>query len=227
MPTLAICIMSPHLICITSMASICLLSFQFWSAIWWSWVKSWSINSIPVTLQSISTCVGISWLFIFNVQVITKCFPSTVPSNTSTLLSERHEIPKDFEAFETRVCPSANKPSCFDSLNLFPIPWNLSQFLPLQKPLQPPPTSKSSSFLLSPRPCGYTSNSTYISHPWICLVSPLQMSFSCLHWDPWVQVLYICKGIRPCMASYEGISVDTVAKVDVNSVEQHKVVKVR
>ena len=28
-----------------------------------------------------------------------------------------------------------------------------------------------------------------------------------------------CKGIRPCMASYEGISVDTVANVDVNIVE--------
>jgi len=29
------------------------------------------------------------------------------------------------------------------------------------------------------------------------------------------------------MASYEGVSVDTVANVDVNSVEQYKVVKVR
>jgi len=28
-----------------------------------------------------------------------------------------------------------------------------------------------------------------------------------------------CKGIRLCMASYEGISVDTVAHVDVNIVE--------
>ena len=28
-----------------------------------------------------------------------------------------------------------------------------------------------------------------------------------------------CKGIRPCMASYEGISADTVANVDVNIVE--------
>jgi len=28
-----------------------------------------------------------------------------------------------------------------------------------------------------------------------------------------------CKGIPPCMASYEGISVDTVANVDDNIVE--------
>jgi len=30
------------------------------------------------------------------------------------------------------------------------------------------------------------------------------------------------KGIRPCMASYEGISVDTAAHVDVNIVEWYK-----
>jgi len=31
--------------------------------------------------------------------------------------------------------------------------------------------------------------------------------------------LRVCKGKRPCMASLDGISVDMVAKVDVNIVE--------
>jgi len=37
-------------------------------------------------------------------------------------------------------------------------------------------------------------------------------------------LLFICnwKGIRRCMASWDGISVDTVANLDINIVEQYK-----
>jgi hypothetical protein len=55
---------------------------------------------MPVAPQSISACVGISWLFTVNNQVITKCLPSVDPSNTSTLLTDNREIPKHFKAFE-------------------------------------------------------------------------------------------------------------------------------
>jgi hypothetical protein len=38
---------------------------------------------MPVAPQSLRACVGISWLFTVNVQVINKCFPSTSAKNIS------------------------------------------------------------------------------------------------------------------------------------------------
>jgi len=49
-----------------------------------------------------------------NVQVMTKLFPSIDPSNTSTLLTERREIPKHFKAFKTKLLPSTEEPSFFN-----------------------------------------------------------------------------------------------------------------
>jgi len=72
------------------------------------------MNAMPVAPQSISACVGISLLCTVNVQVITKCFPSIDPSNTSTLLTERREIPKHCKAFETKLFPSTKGPSSFN-----------------------------------------------------------------------------------------------------------------
>ena len=95
-PTLAICEISPDSVDLPSIASTCRFSFISWSVIWWWGAKSWSINAMPVAPQSISACVGISWSFTVNVQVLTECFPSIDPANTSTLLSDKHEIPKHF-----------------------------------------------------------------------------------------------------------------------------------
>jgi hypothetical protein len=47
-----------------------------------------------------------------NVQVITKCFPSIDPSNTSTLLTDNRKIPKHFKAFKTKLFPSTKEQSC-------------------------------------------------------------------------------------------------------------------
>ena len=42
---------------------------------------------MPVAPQSISACVGISWLFMVNEQVITKCLPSIDPSTRTLLIT--------------------------------------------------------------------------------------------------------------------------------------------
>jgi hypothetical protein len=67
---------------------------------------------MPVAPQTISACVGISWLFTVNEQVITKCLPSIDPSNTSTLQTDNREIPKHFKALKTKLFPSTKMPSC-------------------------------------------------------------------------------------------------------------------
>jgi len=128
-PTLAVCILSHDSIGLPSITSTCLLSLSSWRGIWWWRTKSWSINAMPVALQSISACVGISWSFMVNVQVITKCFPFINPSNTSTLLTERRNIPKHFKAFKTKLYPSTKTPSFLGWIILFPIPQNFPWFL--------------------------------------------------------------------------------------------------
>jgi len=125
MPTLAIWVISPDSLGLPSITLTCFVAFGSSRGIWWWRAKSWSINAMPVAPQSISAFIGISWLFTVNVQVITKCFPSFDPSNTSTLLTDNCEIPKHFKGFETKLFLSTKAPSCLSWPNLFPIPWNL------------------------------------------------------------------------------------------------------
>jgi len=146
---------------------------------------------MPVAPQSISACVGISWLFTVNVQVITKCFPSIDHSNTSTLLTDKCEIPKHLKPSQTQLLLSTEEPSFFNWPNLFPIPQNLSRFLLPLPPLQPPYTSELS---FSPHillPCGWTHHDTNTFHPHTILHGLLQKSFSCLSWGPSAPVWYI------------------------------------
>jgi len=100
-PTVAICVISPESIGLPSITSTCRMNFNSTSCIWWCRAKSWSMNAMPVAPQSISPCVDISWLFTVNVQVMTKCFLSIDPSNTSTLPTDKREIPKHLKAFKT------------------------------------------------------------------------------------------------------------------------------
>ena len=137
-PTLAICVISLDSMDLLSITSISHFYFNSCSGIWWWWAKSWSKNTMPVAPQSVSAYVGISWIFTVNVQVIIECFPSIDPSNTSTLLTERFEIPKHFKAYKTNHFPSIKMPSIFHWPNLFLIPWSLTQFLLPWLLLQPP-----------------------------------------------------------------------------------------
>jgi len=57
---------------------------------------------MPIASQSITACVGISWSFMVNVQVITKCLPSIDHSNTSTLLTDNGKIQK-IQSIENRT----------------------------------------------------------------------------------------------------------------------------
>jgi hypothetical protein len=129
MPTLAICVIFPDSMGLPSMTSIFHFWVNSWRGIWWWRANSWSINAIPVALQSINACVGISWLFTVNVQDITKCFLSIDPSDTSTLLTDPREIPKHFKACKTTLFPSTKAPFCVGWHNLFPIPWSHPGFL--------------------------------------------------------------------------------------------------
>jgi len=126
-PSGAMCVICPDSIDLPLITSTCLRFLSSWSGIWWWRAKSSSINTMPVAPQSISAFVGISWLFTVNVQVITTCCPSIDPSNTSTLLTERREIPEHFKAFKTKLLPSTEEQSFFNWPVLFPIPWNLSR----------------------------------------------------------------------------------------------------
>jgi len=121
-PAWVIYVIYPDSIGLLSKTSTWRFSFRSWSGIWSWWAKSSSINAIPVELQSISACEGICWLFTVNVQVLTQCVPPINPSNTSTLLTERREIPKDLKAFKTKHFLSTKAPSCLGWPNLFPIP---------------------------------------------------------------------------------------------------------
>jgi len=127
---------------------------------------------MPIAQQSISICVDISSLFTCNVQVITKCFASIDPSNTSTLLTDKHEIPKHFEASETRLVLSTEEPSWCDWLDHFPIPPNLFIFLLVWLMPRPPWMSEPSSLFCILSCCGYTHYSINTSHLQAYLASP-------------------------------------------------------
>ena len=103
MPTLVRLVISPDSMDLPSIISTCLFYFNSWTGIMWWQAKSWSINSMPVAPQSSSACVHISGLFTVSLLVITKCFPSIDSYNTSTLLTDRCEIPIYFKAFETKL----------------------------------------------------------------------------------------------------------------------------
>jgi len=137
-PTLALSAISLDSMDLTSMTCTCRFSFNSWSGVVWMWAKSRSRNAMPVDPQSISTFVDISWLFTVNVQVITKSSPSIDTSNTSTLQTDKREIPKHFKVFKTELFLSTGEPSFSNWLNLFLIPRNLSHFLHPLLPLQPP-----------------------------------------------------------------------------------------
>jgi len=81
---------------------------------------------MPLSSQSISTCLGMSGLFTLNVQGITQCSLYMDPFNTSTLLSYKREIPNHFKLSETKLVPSSKEPSCFNRPNLFLIHRDLS-----------------------------------------------------------------------------------------------------
>jgi len=140
MPTFGICALSPDSIGPPPMTSSCFFSLNCWGGIYLWRPKSLSINAMAVTPQWISACVGISWSFMVNEQVITTIFPFIDPSNTFTLLTERCEIPNHFKAFKTKLFPSTEEPSFINWPNLFPIPRNLSRFL-LPLPLLPSPST--------------------------------------------------------------------------------------
>ena len=138
--------------------------------------KSSAKNAMRVAPLSIRACVGISWSFTVNVQVITKCFPSIVPSNTFTLQTDIREIPEHFIAFNTQLCLSTEEPSLFNWLAIFPIPWSLSQLLLSFLLLEPAWMSESSSSPHNMPPCGYTHNSTNTSHMYTSVPSLQQKS---------------------------------------------------
>jgi len=117
-------------------------------------IKSESWNAMPVAPQSISASVDISWLFMVNMQIITKCFPSIDLSNTSTLLPDNRKIPKHFKAFKAKLFRSTKTPSCLGWPNLFPIPRNLSWSLLPYSPLHPLWTSEQIFLLHILPPCG-------------------------------------------------------------------------
>jgi len=167
------------------------LSFTSWSGIWWWGAKLWSRNSMPAALQLISACVGTSWLFTVNVQVITKYFFSVDPSNPSTLPTERHDIPKYSEVFEIQLFLSVKGPSFFDWPILVPIPRNLSPFVhPILMSL--PPSKLGAFSLIRNLPhCRNTLHSRNTSHLQTFSLYPLARSIFWLSKDPCVQVPYI------------------------------------
>src|SRR5882757_3181399 len=67
---------------------------------------------MPVALQSINACVGISSLFTVNEQVITECLPCNDLSNTST---DNREIRKHFKTFKKNfLCQPKRHPAWVD-----------------------------------------------------------------------------------------------------------------
>jgi len=111
--TLSRCVISPDSIGLQLMTSTCYFSFISCRGIWWWQKKSWSINAIPVAPQSISSCLGNSWISTVNVQVTTKWFHSIDHSKTSNLQTDKREIPTYFESFKTKDFLSTNEPSVF------------------------------------------------------------------------------------------------------------------
>jgi len=152
--TLARWVRFPDSMVLPSITSTCLLFFSSCSGTWWWPAKSRSINAIPVAPQSINACVCIIWSQMVREQIITKCFPSIDPSNTSTLLIENRKIPKHFKAFESKLFLSIRGSHFPNRPGLFPSPLNpaflLSAFLP---PLPPWRTGPSFS-PHNPPPCG-------------------------------------------------------------------------
>jgi len=107
--------MSPDSMGLPWITSTCCSSYHSCNDIWWLRTQSWSINAMPVAAQSIRACVGICSLFVVNMQVITKCFPSIDCFNTSTLLTERRNIPEHFKAFKAKLfCQSKTDLSMTD-----------------------------------------------------------------------------------------------------------------
>jgi hypothetical protein len=68
---------------------------------------------MPVAQQLIRACVSIHSLFNVNEQVMIQCLPSNDLSDTSTVLPERGEIAKYFNAFGTQLFPSTKEASFF------------------------------------------------------------------------------------------------------------------
>jgi len=196
-PTWAICVISPDSEGIPSMTRSGRFSFNSWSGIWWWWAKSWSINAMPIAPQSISACVGISWLLMVNVQVITKCLPSIDSSNTSTFPTDKREIPKHCKASKTKLLPPTEEPSFTNWPNLFLIPLNVPQFLLPSPPLQLGWTSELFTSPCILPPSGQTHHSVNTSHPRCSLPIPPHKSFFGLHWDPEALVQYIRQLSRP------------------------------
>ena len=54
---------------------------------------------MPGTAQSINICVCITWCWMVNEHVMTRCFPSINPFNIFTWLIKNHEVPKHFKIF--------------------------------------------------------------------------------------------------------------------------------
>jgi len=163
-PSSAMCQISSESIGLPSITWTSGFSFYSWSDIWWYHTQSWFRITMPGAKQYSRACVGISWLFAVNVQVITKCFPFLDLSNTSTLLTDKREIPKHVKQFGTTLLLSTEEPSLFPWLALFPIPWNLSRLLLPLPPLQPHWPPKPSFLPHTPQLCGRTHHNTNISH---------------------------------------------------------------
>jgi len=135
-------------------------------------------------------CIGVSQLFTVNPQVITKCFPSIDRSNTSTLLTERPEIPEHCKAFNRKRFPLTWGPSSFDWLNSFPIPRNHYWSLLLESRPQAHWMS-GACFLPRILPLsGWTQHSINTSQLQSSLPIILPKSTFCLNWDPLLQVRY-------------------------------------
>jgi len=136
-----------------SITSTGLFSFSFCNGVSCCRGRSWSINQIPVAPQSINACVCITWSRMINNQVITKCFRSINPSNTSTFIIENQEIAKHCKAFEQKLFLSSKGSPSLNWLGLFSSP---SPPLPPCLELLPLPLWRSGPFFLphnSP-PCG-------------------------------------------------------------------------
>jgi len=153
-PNVAMCVISPDSLGLPSVTSTCRCSFNSWCGIGWWRAKSWSVTAMLVALQSSTAFVDISWLFTVTVQVITICFSSIDPANTSTLLTEQRKMPKHSKAFKTERLAATGEPSVFIWRNLLQIPRNLSQYPPALLPLQPPWMSEPSSLPHIAQPCG-------------------------------------------------------------------------
>jgi len=127
--TLRKCAISPDSISLPLMTSTCCISVNPRSGDRWWRTQSWSMNAMSIAPQSISTSIITSCSFTVSIQIITNWFPSIDPSNTSTLLTDKCDIPKHRTAFKRKLLSSTEQPSSSDWLDPILVPWNLSRFL--------------------------------------------------------------------------------------------------